>query len=58
MKCEQCGFYFYDECEGCETCHYDQEKQEVDLWLAELAYDEPDHLAWLEELDMEENEVR
>lgn len=71
MACYNCNYYYYDECEGCETCHYEQEpfdsqreleriqeELEVELWLAELDYDEPDHLAWLEELDMEESEVK
>ena len=58
MACYECNFFYYDECEGCETCHYEQEQQEVELWLTEMAYDEPDHLAWLEELDMKESEVQ
>lgn len=72
MACYECNFFYYDECEGCETCHYEQEcldklqkrreqimeEAEVDLWLAEMAYEEADHLAWLELLDMEESEVK
>lgn len=29
----------------------------VELWITELEYDEPAHLAWFEELDMDESEV-
>lgn len=30
-----------------------EEEDGVKIWFADLPYDEPDHLAWLEELDIE-----
>ena len=58
MACYECNFFYYDECEGCETCHYEQECLDKLQKRRKQIMEEADHLAWLELLDMEEREKR
>ena len=54
MRCENCGYYYYDEVEGFEMCHYPED--EPHEWAPCEAADEADRIE--REREMWEEEER